>query len=408
MFVDVPSFHPSVARPILQAMAPDSLRTSPRDRTREDVYQLIRASQALTRPELVELTGLPASTIGHAVFKLLAEGRIVESRPAAKGRGSGRGRPATELRASATGGVNAGIDFGAGHVRIGIGDGLGNPIDETLIPVETTALPEHSIEAALAELRLLQERHQVDHLQVLVAAIAAPVEGTTGKVCAPTILPTWVGLSPTEELSRRLPGTVVQIHNDALLGAFGELRHGIGREHENFIYVKVSHGIGAGLVINGEVYHGAAGLSGEIGHTQLPGHSELCRCGNRGCLEAVINVDSIREQVSHTHPHLDPSQIALAIDEDPVIHRILAEAGRTLGKALAVVCNLLNPTAVVLGGELGASGSALAAGVRSSIQRFAQPATVTSIEVRPATFGLRAELIGALAMASELVLRRKV
>lgn len=95
---------------------------------------------------------------------------------------------------------------------------------------------------------------------------------------------------------------MVHAENDAFLGAYGELRHGAGRGLEEFLYVKVSHGIGACPVINGRPYHGATGIAGEIGHTRLTAESELCRCGQRGCLEAVVSIDTVRQQVAHSHP----------------------------------------------------------------------------------------------------------
>ena len=108
----------------------------------------------------------------------------------------------------------------------------------------------------------------------------------TGTVRSPTILSSWVGLAPAQELEERV-GVPVHVENDAVLGAYGERQLGAGRDHSDFLYVKASGGIGASMVLDGAVYAGAYGLAGEIGHTQLPGHTELCRCGNRGCLEAV-------------------------------------------------------------------------------------------------------------------------
>lgn len=100
------------------------------------------------------------------------------------------------------------------------------------------------------------------------------------------------------------------------------------------LYIKASHGIGAGLVIDGKPYTGATGLAGEIGHTHLSGRTELCRCGNRGCLEAVVSVQSLLEQVAHTRPNVDPDSITLNVLDDTITHRILNEAGRTLGGVL--------------------------------------------------------------------------
>lgn len=376
-------------------------RTSPRDRTREDIYQLIRGSTDLTRSALVELTGLSSSTVGHAVAKLLAEGRIAESDARAKGPGSGSGRPATILNAVASGSPTGAIDFGHSHIRVAVGDDLGNVIDEVVVRLNVDRMAREGMDLASDHLERLRTTHGVGRLASVVAGIPGPVDGVTGLVCSPTILSSWVGVAPARELEARL-GVPVRAENDALLGAFGELHSGAGQHHQDFLYVKASHGVGAGLVIGGRTYHGATGLAGEIGHTALAGRSELCRCGNRGCLEAVISVQAIQEQIAHTHPHLDSAQISLKALDDPITARILNEAGRTLGKVLADLCNLLNPTALIIGGELGASGQALVEGVRASVNRFAQPATAAAIEVLPAALGQRAELVGALQLAGTL------
>lgn len=376
-------------------------RTSPRDRTREDIYQLIRGSQDLTRSALVELTGLSSSTVGHAVAKLLADGRIAESDARAKGPGSGSGRPATILNAVSTGSPTGAIDFGHSHIRVAVGDDLGNVVDEVIVRLNVDRMSREGMDLASEHLERLRTAHGIGQLASVVAGIPGPVDGVTGLVCSPTILSSWVGVAPARELEARL-GVPVRAENDALLGAFGELHRGAGQHHQDFLYVKASHGVGAGLVIGGQTYYGATGLAGEIGHTALAGRSELCRCGNRGCLEAVISVQAIQEQIAHTHPHLDPAQISLDGMDDPITARILNEAGRTLGKVLADLCNLLNPTALIIGGELGASGPALVEGVRASVNRFAQPATAAAIEVLPAALGRRAELVGALQLAGTL------
>ena len=158
-------------------------------------------------------------------------------------------------------------------------------------------------------------------------------------------------------------------------------------------------------VLGGAPYKGATGLAGEIGHTQLPGHTELCRCGNRGCLEAVVSVRSVREQIAHTHPGIETSSVAIDQFDDAIAERILNEAGRTLGRPLADMCNLLNPSALIIGGELGAAGRALIDGVEASVRRHAQPATAAAIEILAAELGVRAELTGALQLAVSLASR---
>ena len=130
--------------------------------------------------------------------------------------------------------------------------------------------------------------------------------------------------------------------------------------------------------------------------------AELCRCGNRGCLEAVVSVSSIRTQLAHTHPHADAETLRLDQADDPITRRILDDAGRLLGEVLSVLCNLLNPAALIIGGELGSCGSPLLEGVTATVQRNAQPAIALSMDILPAQLGSDAELVGAAMMAASL------
>lgn len=382
-------------------MSPSTGRPTLRDRTRDEVFQLICDSRDLTRSAVVELTGLPSSTVGHAVARLLAEGRIVETAAPAKGPGSGSGRPGAILNAVASGTRTGAIDFGHRHFRVALGDDMGNVIDEATVPLNVDQAPARGLDEAARQLVELSHRHGVTTLAHVVAGVPGPIEEGTGLVCSTTTLSNWAGMFPARELESRLHVPAL-VTNDASVGALGELSHGAGQGHRDFLYIKASHGIGAGLVVNGQLYQGGTGFAGEIGHIIISGRPELCRCGNRGCLEAVVSVPSVREQLSHTHPHLDPDNIDLATLDDPISARILNETGRTLGTVLAGLCDLINPTLLIIGGELGSSGKPLIDGVRASVNRFAQPSTSRAIEVAPAALGRRAELVGAVQLAGTL------
>lgn len=380
-------------------MSSSSGRPSLRDRTRDEVFALIRDSRDLTRSALVEITGLPSSTIGHAVARLLAEGRIVESTARVKGPGSGSGRPGSILNAVASGTRTGAIDFGHRHFRVALGDDQGNVIDEETVLLNVDQAPERGLDGAVRRLRALCERHAIAQLACVVAGVPGPIEEETGLVCSTTTLSNWAGMYPAKELQDRL-GAPSFVVNDAAVGAVGELYHGAGCGHRDFLYIKASHGIGAGLVVNGQLYQGGNGFAGEIGHIIIPGRPELCRCGNRGCLEAVVSVPTVKQQILHTHPQLDADQLDMSSLDDPITMRILNEVGRTLGAVLANLCDLVNPTLLVIGGELGTSGTALIEGVRASLRRFAQPATTQVLEVVPASLGRRAEIVGAVQLAA--------
>jgi predicted NBD/HSP70 family sugar kinase len=236
----------------------------------------------------------------------------------------------------------------------------------------------------------------------VVAGLPGPVDPHTRALRPPAILAAWAGRDAGHELATRL-GRPVEVANDADLGALGELRYGAGRGRQDFVYVKASHGVGAGLVLGGRIYRGTAGIAGEIGHTSLPDATEWCRCGNRGCLETVVSLGPLSRRLARIG--IPPAAGGAGwpvsrLQENALAVRALTETGRILGRALADLCNCLNPEAVILGGEIGTAGPPLVAGVRESIDRYAQPAAAEAVQVLAAGLGARSELMGAVALAA--------
>lgn len=377
-------------------------RLSPRDRTREDVYAIIRGSQGVSRSALAKATGLSSSTVGHAVSRLLAEGRVVEGGVSAMGRGTGSGRRAALLTAVPGAAHVGAIDFGHQHFRVAIGDEVGHVLDELDVRFNVDDSPVAGLDAACDEIERMCARHRLESLAGVALGVPGTVERATGVIRTTTILSNWSGMRPALEVQSRL-GVQAFVDNDANLGAVGEHHLGAGQKYDDFLYIKAAHGIGAAMVLSGQSYRGAKGYAGEIGHTHIEGRPELCRCGSRGCLEAVVSVPSVMEQIFHTRPRLDDETVDLATLTDSVSARVLNEAGRVLGGALADLVNLLNPSALIIGGELGSSGPAFIGGVRSSVNRFAQMPFAAACVVLPAALGTRAELIGALSLAGRLV-----
>lgn len=375
-----------------------------RDRTRERLYYLIRSGAATSRSALVEATGLSRSTVNSAVTGLIRTGRVIEAGEEPKGVGSGSGRPATTLRAAPGEAIVGAIDFGHDRIAVALGDGTGQCIAEDSVDTDVDLRAHEAMDQACELLIGLAGTLGIGAPSAVAAGIPGPLDSRTGLVCSATILSSWVGLNPAEELSRRL-GTAAHAENDALLGALGEQRLGAGRGHSNVFYIRATAGLGAGLILDGRLYRGATGIAGEIGHTAVPGGGggEPCRCGRRGCLETVVSVGAVLQRIRHSHPGVAPDEITVSQPADAVTARIMAEVGATLGDALAMFCNLLNPSVLVLGGELGASGPSFVDSVRMSLLREAQPATGAGLDVVPAGLGVRAELVGALQAAAELV-----
>jgi predicted NBD/HSP70 family sugar kinase len=347
------------------------------------------------------------SAIGECVAGLLADEVIVETADAASS--GGRGRPAASLQLRAVDLLAVAIDLGHAHVTAACGTGAGEVLAEYSLDLDVDHQPQQALDAAatLAKRALRRAGHRLEAVTVIAAGIPGPLDRRARLVTAPTILSDWVGLDPAAELEKRL-GAPVVIGNDADMGAQGERAFGAARGIDDFLYVKCSHGIGAGLVLDGRSYRGSTGIAGEIGHTQIPGATSWCRCGSRGCLETVVSIGTVRDQLTHILPASGsalapdglPALDALTHDDSAV--RVFADAGRTIGRVVADLVNCLNPAAVVLGGELAVAGAPFVVGVRESVDRYAQSASAAATQVLTGQLGGRAELLGSLATAMQV------
>jgi predicted NBD/HSP70 family sugar kinase/biotin operon repressor len=372
-------------------------------RTPALLLKTIRDLGGVTRSDLSRLTGLSRSAVAHAVAALLADGLIIEREPGG-GHAGQRGRPPTLLTPSRPPGHVVGIDFGHAHVGVAIADTAGEVLAESRLGADVDHRADEVLDMSARMTRDLLSQAGVPLGQVVavVAGIPGPVDPLTRALRPPAILAAWAGRDAGQEVATRL-GRPVEVANDADLGALGELRYGAGRGRRDFVYVKASHGVGAGLVLGGRIYRGAAGMAGEIGHTSLPDATEWCRCGNRGCLETVVSLGPLSRRLARIG--IPPATggagwPAGRLQENALAVRVLTEAGRILGRALADLCNCLNPEAVILGGEIGTAGPPLVAGVRESIDRYAQPAAAEAVQVLAAGLGTRSELMGAVALAA--------
>ena len=153
-------------------------------------------------------------------------------------------------------------------------------------------------------------------------------------------------------------------------------------------------------MLDGRVYRGSMGKAGELGHIQERPEGALCRCGNRGCLETVASAPALLEVLRAAHgPELTASgMLELVGAGDFGARRVVGDAGRAIGRVLADLCNVLNPEAIVVGGELAAAGEPLLDAIRQTIDGQALPAAAEALEVKPAMLGGRAGLLGALAL----------
>ena len=166
--------------------------------------------------------------------------------------------------------------------------------------------------------------------------------------------------------------------------------------------MKTSSGVGAGIIVGNELFHGANGTAGEIGHITIDDQGPLCRCGKRGCLEAYTSTPFIEQRMAGQMPGADDidNVVAAALAGNVAARRALEEAGLHLGRGLASIVNLINPSVVVIGGDLGSAGDLLLDPARIGLRRYALD-PVASTPVLASVLGPRASMVGAVLLAAE-------
>ena len=206
-------------------------------------------------------------------------------------------------------------------------------------------------------------------------------------------------MTAAAELRKRLDFPVM-VDNDANLGALAEAAFGAGRDAGDLIYLKISSGIGAGLILNGRLYRGSAGLAGELGHVLVNPDGIVCRCGNRGCLETVAATGALVDLLRRSHGDdlTVPAMIEAATRGDAGCRRVIGDAGRALGQVVATLLNVLNPEMLIVGGDLAGAGDLLLDGIRESVARAALPETSRGAQLVAGVLGERAQVLGALAL----------
>jgi predicted NBD/HSP70 family sugar kinase len=367
------------------------------------ILQLVRSGQAATRADLAAMTGLARSTVAQRVDALLARGLLVS-------RGDGPstgGRPATLLAFNDGAGVVLCGDLGATHSRVAVTDLGGTVLAQTRHEIAIAEGPEVVLgwlEATFDGL-LDEVGRGHDAVRGVGVGLPGPVEFATGRPVSPPIMPGWDRYPVGDRLAARY-GVPALVDNDVNIMAVGE--HWSTWRHEAFLlFVKMGTGIGSGIVAGGHVHRGADGAAGDIGHIHVPDHDDIvCRCGNRGCLEAFAGGGAmaarLREAGLDTHTSLDVVDRVRA--GHPVATQLIREAGRAVGGVLATCVNMLNPAVIVIGGDLARADEPLLAGVREVVYRRSLPLATGRLRIVPSRLDDEAGVVGAAVMVIESVL----
>ncbi|MFJ8494557.1 ROK family protein [Streptomyces sp. NPDC094038] len=371
-----------------------------------DLLELVRNGRAVTRGALQQATGLSRATVGHRLDRLFRAGWLREGAGGPVDSPLG-GRPSITLEFDDSHAVVLAADLDTRHARAAVLTLTG----EILAEHSGTPVIQDGPEAVLAELggwfaELLQKAgHRATEVCGIGLAVPGPVDTETGRVVQPPIMPGWDGYDIRSRLARAFTqqtgasAVPVLVDNDANLMAYGEQRTGYP-DCSAFVLVKVSTGIGAGVVVDGSIFRGVDGGAGDIGHIRV-GAEAQCRCGSYGCLAAVASGGAVARRLAEAGiPAASGSDVRdLLASGHPEAAALAREAGRLVGDVLATVVTLLNPGVLMIAGDL--AGTPFLTGVRELLYQRALPRSTAHLDVVTSRLGERAGLIGAGALVVE-------
>ena len=305
-----------------------------------------------------------------------------------------------------------GIDLGGTQLRVALADARGHLRDVLRRPTNAQEGREHVIDALVAcvEEVLLKDAVKPASVRALGIGMPGPLDPARGLVISPGNLPGFVNVPLNRILTRRT-GIRSDLHHDAHLAALAEHRQGAAKGKHNLIYVTVSTGIGAGIILDGKLYSGAGGVAGEVGHIVVQPGGPLCSCGNYGCVEAVASGTAIArealllaarepESLLHWLQHPGAADVVRAARRaDPLALQILEAAGTALGIAIGTLVNLFNPEMIVLGGSVIKAGQLLLAPMHRSMEASSWKAARGGLRIVKPALGADVGLIGAVEYA---------
>lgn len=365
-----------------------------------EVLTLIRSGRATTRGEILEHTGVSRMTVAQRVDALLASGLVREG--TAEGHTGGRRPRRLHFNVDHSVVVAASVD--TTHSRTALADLSGRVLARRDLDVAVVDGPERVLHAIADATRALLADAGVPDSRVggMGICVPGPIDPLTRRPSQPPIMPGWDAYPVVEHLQDVLPVPVL-VENDADAMALGEYVNSYAG-CPALCFVKVSTGIGSGIIIDGQVYRGVDGGAGDIGHVRLARFPDtVCQCGAHGCLAAVASGRAVARALTEAgvgaHSGRDVRTLLRAGDVEAT--RRTQEAGRIIGEVMATVVCLLNPAVLLLGGDL--ASAPLISGVRETLYPLSLPRSTRHLDVRLAALGDDAGVIGMTRAVVEQV-----
>jgi len=377
----------------------------------DSVLHLIWRKHQISRAEIARELGLSRSTVTEVVRDLLQTGFVKE---VGSGISSG-GRKPIVLEFQNEARIILGVDIGATHVSATVMDldGLILAYERRDFSVRSNPKGTRSLIFELCDSLLDQFKNGSKRLLSIGVALPSPVDPNHPEWISEVVIPAWRGRSEIDLLHNHY-NVPVYIDNDANLGALAEHRWGAGRGVDDLTYVKLGYGVGAGFILNGEVYRGGTGIAGEMGHIPIKTDGEQCVCGLKGCLVTLVGGQAMETRVADLLKKYPDSKLAgqettlknielAACEKDELAMQLFQETAHYMSIAITGWINMINPRRVILGGARKELQQQILNPIQVKIRECSIVSSVATTEVRTGSLGEKAESVGAATLALEEV-----
>lgn len=357
------------------------------------VLNTIYQSEEISRVEIARRTQLTRTTVSAIVAEFIESGLVIETGLAP----STGGKPATLLRVDENACLILGIDLAESEFCGAVVNLRGKILEKLCLPVEANS----SDGALTLGFNLIEQLLNMADQTVIGIGIGVPglMNPSKGYVRQAVNLD-WQDL-PLGDLINQRFNLPIHLANDCQVASLGEFTFGENQNLRNLIVIKGGRGIGAGIVLNGQLFYGDNAGAGEIGHTQVIADGKACRCGNFGCLETIVSNRALMDQGRMVAPDLVadfPSLVQAYHAGNAQVTSIVDNAALTLGRSIIHLISALNINHILIAGNLSRFGNGLLDPIRQQVQKGVLPALSQETEVSIATLGDDIVILGAASL----------
>lgn len=386
-------------RAYIESLSAANGRNSQTHHTKK-IIQWILQEGGKTIPEVKDFSGLSLPTTTKLINELVEQGILVESGK----RESSGGRPPAVFSLHSSLGYIVGVELLIHSFRFSIV----NLNHELIYEYETDNfdlnLREESLQFILRIVPELIQKKGISKDKILGVGI-----GITGRVngmkgISHSFLQ---GPTPIAKVLQDQWGFPVFVDNDTRLMTCGEQNFGLAQEKQHVVYLNISQGLGIGLISNGQLHAGESGFAGEFGHIHFEDNDRLCVCGKKGCLETVVSGNALEAWYHRQYPDLPKLRyseiLGMLQDGHPEVREIISDMGESLGQALSMLIQTLNPGLIILGGRFASAGEWLRYPIAKGLSLYGLPQLVDDVEIRISNLGDKTTMLGAYSLVMNSV-----